>query len=90
MKRVYVNLVSTLDLSNVHRIQQTKLWCKFEHKVILRECGCIDRGDPAELAQLDANIKTMNDALHTLSQQWHARLQQQGPSNDRRANAPDH
>ena len=78
MKRVYVNLVSTLDLSNVHRIQQSRAWCKFEHQHILRECGCIDRGDPKELKQLDANIKTMNDALHGLAAKWHAALAAQG------------
>ena len=47
MKKVYVNLVSTLDLSNIHRLQQESgTFCKVEH-MIIRECGCIDRGNGA-------------------------------------------
>jgi hypothetical protein len=79
MRKVYVNLVSTLDLSNVHRIQQESgLFCKVEHGLILRECGCIDRGNATELAQLDANIHTMNNKLHDLAAAWYTKLQQQG------------
>lgn len=74
MKRVYVNLVSTLDLSNVARIQRKHAFCKVEHQHILRECGCIDRGNQTQLAQLDANIATMNAALHGLAARWTEKL----------------
>merc|ERR1711871_200551 len=77
MSKVYVNLVSTLDLSNVHRLQQSKIGCKIEHGLILEECGCIDRGNATELAQLDENVHTMNDKLHALASQWHDKLAQQ-------------
>ena len=74
MRKVYVNLVSTLDLSNVHRIQRSKIGCTIEHKYILQECGCIDRGNETELAQLDANVHAMNDALHDLAAKWYNRI----------------
>jgi len=79
MRRVYVNLVSTLDLSSVHRIQQESgLFCKFEHGVVLRECGCIDRGNKTELQTLDDNVHTLNTQLHTLAAKWHTQLANQG------------
>ena len=79
MRKVYVNLVSTLDLSQVHRIQQESgEFCKFEHKVILRECGCIDRGNPQELKQLDENVHTLNNELHKLAAKWYKKLQDEG------------
>lgn len=74
MQKVYVNLVSTLDLSNIARIQKTKAGCKFEHKHVLKECGCIDRGNATQLAMLDHNVHTMNDELHGLAAKWRARL----------------
>merc|ERR1711862_698294 len=49
-KNTYVNLVAMLDMSHIHRIQQSSLKCKVEHEFILKECGCIDRGNPTELA----------------------------------------
>jgi phospholipase B1 len=76
-KNVYVNLVSMLDLSNIHRIQSSKAYCSIEHKTILKECGCIDKGTPAQLQQLDENIHYMNNRLHKLATDWRAKLQQQ-------------
>ena len=78
MRKIYVNLVSTLDLSNVHRIQRSKVGCTIEHKYILQECGCIDRGNATELAQLDANVHAMNSALHNLADRWYRRLRTEG------------
>ena len=75
MQNVYVSLSSTLDLSNVARIQRSSLYCSVEHKVILKECGCIDRGNATQLAQLDANIHTYDSALHDLAQKWYEKLQ---------------
>jgi len=78
MKKVYVNLVSTLDLSNIHRLQQESgTFCKVEH-MIIRECGCIDRGNATELANLDMNVHTMNSALHGLAAKWHTNLTAEG------------
>ena len=57
MKNVYISLTSTLDLSNVARIQRSVPWCSFEHRVILQECGCIDRGDAKQLAQFSASVR---------------------------------
>lgn len=79
MRRVYVNLIPTLDLSNVQRIQRSKGgWCSFFHKHLIKECGCIDRGNATQLAQLDANIHAMNSILHSIASEWHARLHKEG------------
>ena len=43
LTNVYVNLISTLNLSDVARIQREHVGCAIEHK-ILNECGCIDQG----------------------------------------------
>ena len=72
-ERVYVNLISTLDLSNIARIQKTKAGCAIEHR-ILNECGCIDRGNATQLAMLDTNVAAMNAKLHGLAQRWRAKL----------------
>ena len=72
-RNVYVNLISTLDLSSIHRLQQQKPYCKTLHTLI-DECGCIDRGNQTELANLDMNVHTMNNALHGLAAKWHAEL----------------
>lgn len=77
-KNTFVNLVSMLDLSQIHRIQQSKIGCKIEHQLILKECGCIDRGDPTELATLDRNIHFMNNRLHQFATEWREKLQEQG------------
>ena len=74
VQRVYVNLVSTLDLSHIARIQRGNLGCKIEHKYILNECGCIDKGNATQLAQLDVNIHAMNAALHALASKWRVQL----------------
>merc|ERR1712070_409247 len=78
LSNVYVNLVSMLDLSHIHRIQQSKGGCKIEHELILQECGCIDRGNETELAQLDSNVQWMNARFHQFSADWQAKLQAQG------------
>lgn len=78
LSNVYVNLVSMLDLSHIHRIQQSKFGCKVEHELILRECGCIDRGDETELAQLDENVHWMNARFHQFAADWRAKLEAQG------------
>lgn len=45
MNNTYINLISTLDLSNIARIQRSVPYCKFLHKHVLSECGCIDKGN---------------------------------------------
>jgi len=79
LTNVYVNLISTLDLSNVARIQRAHPVCKVEHEV-LHECGCIDRGNATQLQWLDTNVHTMNAKLHELASNWYALLQKQGRS----------
>jgi phospholipase B1 len=74
MKNVYVNLISTLDLSNIARLQRTSVKCTVEHKVILKECGCIDRGNKTQLAQLDVNVHAFNAQLHAIASRWRAKL----------------
>jgi len=76
-KNVYVNLVSMLDLDQIHRVQQSKAWCRFEHAHILHECGCIDNGTPAQLQQLHDNIHFWNKRLHQFAADWRVKLQQQ-------------
>ena len=76
---VYVSLLSTLDLSHIHRLQRTKLGCTIEHKFV-HECGCVGQGNTSELRLLDANVHTMNAALRQLAIAWQARLQAQGRS----------
>jgi len=77
-KNTYVNLVSMLDLSQIHRIQQSKVGCKIEHELVLQECGCIDRGNQTELDTLDRNIHFMNNRLHQFASEWRENLRQQG------------
>ena len=43
MSNVYVNLISTLNLSNIHRAQQETPYCKNLHEYVLHEGGCIDK-----------------------------------------------
>jgi len=76
----YVNLVSMIDLDQIHRIQQSKVGCKFEHGVILEECGCIDRGNEDELAMLNSNIHYMNARFHKFAADWRVKLANQGRS----------
>jgi phospholipase B1 len=78
MKNVYINLVSTLDLSNIARLQRSNLKCLAEHKTIIQECGCIDKGNKTQLEMLDENTHTMNGELHKLASQWYTKLQQEG------------
>jgi len=77
LKNVYVNLVSTLDLSNVARLQRGSAWCKTEHE-ILHECGCIDKGNATQLQWLDKNVHAFNDKLHQIAASWYQKLQAQG------------
>jgi hypothetical protein len=74
---IYINLESMLDLSNIARLQRSKLFCDIEHH-ILSECGCIDKGNATQLAQLDANVHSMNAALHTLVKTWQAKWKADG------------
>lgn len=69
-----------LDLSHIHRIQQSTEKCKIEHQYILKECGCIDRGNHEELAMLDQNIHYMNTRFHKFAADWREKLQVQGRS----------
>lgn len=77
MNNVLINLVSTLDLSNVHRIQQSKLECKIIHKII-DECGCIDRGNATQLKLLDANTHALNAENHKIAVKWQQKLAASG------------
>jgi hypothetical protein len=79
LTNVYVNLISTLDLSNVARLQRSHEFCKIEHKV-LNECGCIDKGNATQLQWLDRNVHSMNAALHQIASQWYTTLHTQGRS----------
>lgn len=73
MTNVYVNFVSTLDLSNVARLQRSKIGCKIEHQ-ILQECGCIDKGNKTQLKQLDENVHMMNNRSHQIVAKWYNKL----------------
>jgi len=77
LKNVYVNLVSTLDLSNVARLQRSELWCKTEHE-FLKECGCIDKGNATQLKWLDVNVHSFNSKLHEIAGNWYNKLKAQG------------
>jgi len=77
-QNVYVNLMGTLDLSQIARIQRSNVECTVIHKYLLEECGCIDRGNATQLKQLDANVHAMNAVLHNLSATWHAKLAAEG------------
>ena len=45
---------------------------------VAQECGCIDRGNATELANLDMNVHTMNDGLHGLAAKWRDTLAADG------------
>jgi len=77
---MYINLLSMLDLSNIHRIQQSKAGCTFEHEHIIHEGGCIDRGTDDQLAMLDENIHFVNARVHKFASDWQAKLKAQGRS----------
>jgi phospholipase B1 len=77
LKNVYVNLVSTLDLSNVARLQRSTVWCKTEHE-ILHECGCIDKGNATQLKWLDINVHSFNSKLHEIAGNWYTKLKNEG------------
>jgi len=78
LTNTYINLVSMLDLSNIARIQRSKIGCKIEHELIIQEAGCIDRGNATQLAQLDRNVHWMNSRQHQFASEWREKLQQQG------------
>merc|ERR1719253_618597 len=68
LKNTYVNLVSTLDLSNVARLQKGKT-CAATSK-LFEECWCVNNGSPTQLAMLDRNIHVMNTRLHKFAADW--------------------
>lgn len=74
---VYVSLTSTLDLSQIQRLQRQKVYCTVEHE-FLHECGCVGKGNATQLAQLDDNVHTMNAALRQLAVKWTGTLKAQG------------
>eukprot|EP00039_Didymoeca_costata_P015141 m.253654 g.253654 ORF g.253654 m.253654 type:complete len:320 (+) comp16161_c1_seq1:531-1490(+) len=78
MKNVYVSLQSLLDLSNVARIQRANVGCDIEHRYILVECDCVDRGNSTQLKQLDENVHTFNNEYHALAAKWQSKLKQEG------------
>lgn len=79
MSNVYVNLISTVNLSNIHRTQQETPYCKNLHKYVLHEGGCLDKKDVTqeELNLMDHNIQVMNEELHKLAAKWYQTLQDQ-------------
>eukprot|EP00040_Diaphanoeca_grandis_P038567 m.256773 g.256773 ORF g.256773 m.256773 type:complete len:372 (+) comp34681_c0_seq1:128-1243(+) len=82
MKNVYVNVISTLDLSNIARLQRSKEFCNVEHKYILKECGCIDRGNATELVKLDETVHLFNSRLHNITAEWYTKLRTMGREKD--------
>ncbi len=74
--------MSTLDLSNIARIQRDNVLCSIEHRLILKECGCIDRGNKTELEALDRSVHIFNNRLHQLATDWGTKLQQMGRASD--------
>lgn len=79
LTKTYVNLVSMLDLSNIHRIQKSKIGCRAEHTIV-KEGGCIDKAHVTdeELAKLDENIHYMNKRLHKFASDYQAKMKAQG------------
>jgi len=78
MNQVYINLISTLDLSRIAKVQRHYTLCKLEHKYLLNECGCIDKGNTSQLKQLDENVHMLNGKLHEIASKWQAKLAQEG------------
>ena len=78
MKRVYINLVSTMQLSSIARLQRSKTYCSVLHQDIVNECGCVDKGNDTQLASLDANVDEFNRQLHLIAQRQRARLAAEG------------
>lgn len=77
-RNIYINLMSTLDLSDVARLQRSVLFCSVEHRLLLKECGCIDRGNTTQLKMLDANVHAMNARLSSIASNWTDRLTKAG------------
>jgi hypothetical protein len=75
LKNIYVNLVSTLDLSNVARIQKDNPQLCTAISRLFQECWCVNNGDAKQLTQLDRNIHVMNKRLHQFASDWQVKLQ---------------
>ena len=73
-RNIYINLMSTLDLSDVARLQRSVRFCNLEHRLLLKECGCIDRGNSSQLKTLDENVHAMNAQLSSIASKWMDKL----------------
>jgi hypothetical protein len=78
MKKVYINLIPTLDLSRIADVQRHYTLCKWEHKYLLNECGCIDKGNSSQLKTLDKNVHMLNGKLHEIAARWQSKLRSEG------------
>lgn len=76
MSNIYVNLIDTMELSNIHRVQQSTEYCKNLHEYVLHEGGCIDKKDVTqeELDMMDHNLHVFNGELHKLAAKWYQTL----------------
>lgn len=77
-RNIYINLMSTLELSDVARLQRSVVFCSVEHRLLLKECGCIDRGNSTQLKMLDDNVHAMNARLESVAKNWTIRLSNAG------------
>jgi len=78
MRNVYVSFIGTFALSAVARVQRANTECTIEHKYLIDECGCIDRGNSTELDVLDHNVDAMNTALNEMARKWRSKLAAEG------------
>lgn len=78
LTRTYINVVPLLNLSSVARVQRESVWCRIKHAVI-KECGCITpKATSQQLAQVDANVHTLNSQLHALVAEQMGKLRASG------------
>lgn len=69
-KNVYVNLITTFNMSAVAEIERHYEHCAIRHKISSHECDPIGHGTNAELAYFTGVIDIFNTALHELTQKW--------------------
>lgn len=69
--RVFVNLVSLFNISQVHTWDETSEYCTFVHKHI-DECPCLEKGDQ-ERAVMDDHTVLFNEKIEELTAEWAAK-----------------
>jgi len=71
-RKVFVNVVSMFNISQVYSACITHPWCVFIHEEF-HECGCLMDGDANDRLQMDVYAQQYNALMSTMAQQWNAK-----------------